>query len=164
MSSGQVALVHVGDGVVLSLHTAGMRSVRTPDGTVVSPPLAGWSYGDYALLPVVAHQPAPEGQHVAGVERSIIDGRVVETAIYEDTSPDPAPTELSRRQFKMQLAIAGLTDAVETWVASQDPLVQIAYAESGSFRREEPMMLAGFEALALTEEQIEMFFREASKL
>lgn len=47
------------------------------------------------------------------------------------TPPPPPVTSVSRRQFKMQLAIAGLLEQVEAWVAAQDPLTKIAYAEFG---------------------------------
>ena len=98
------------------------------------------------------------------MSQAIVGGQVVETATYEDDPPAPVPNEVSRRQFKMQLAIAGLTETVEGWVATQDQLVQIAYAESGSFKRNEPMMQTGFDALGLTSEQVDAFFTAAAAL
>lgn len=161
----RLALVNTATNDILSEHIEGRGRVQIPGETVtVSPPVAGWSHGDYALLPVVPHEPAPEGQQVVSVERAVVNGQVVETATYEAIPAPPPPSEVSRRQFKMQLAIAGLTSTVEAWVAQQDPLVQIAYAESGSFKRDEPMMAAGFAALEFTPEQIDAFFREASAL
>jgi hypothetical protein len=43
-------------------------------------------------------------------------------------------------------------------------LVQIAYENSGTFVRGEPMMQAGFIALGFTEQQIDEFFTAAAGL
>ena len=77
---------------------------------------------------------------------------------------EESPDSVSARQFKMQLAIAGLTETVEGWIGEQDSLVQIAYAYSSAFVKSEPMMQAGFAALGFTDEQIDAFFLAASKL
>lgn len=74
------------------------------------------------------------------------------------------PDRVSSRQFKMQLQIVGLKQQVDGWVASQGALVQIAYENSGSFVRTEPMMLAGLAALGFTDQQIDGFFIAASTL
>lgn len=78
--------------------------------------------------------------------------------------PPTVPESVSARQFKLQLLAAGLLDDVEAWIASQDRAIQIAYANSGSFVRSEPMMQAGFAALGFAEEQIDAFFTAASAL
>lgn len=82
--------------------------------------------------------------------------------------PEPAPIPIadrvSARQFKLQLLAAGLLGDVEAWVASQGQAVQIAYANSGTFVRSEPMMQAGFAALGFTSEQGDAFFVAASEL
>ena len=74
------------------------------------------------------------------------------------------PASVSARQFKLQLEIQGLTLAVETWVASQSKLVRIAYANSGRFDRDEPMLQAGFKALGFTDAALDAFYVEAAKL
>lgn len=74
------------------------------------------------------------------------------------------PTRVSARQFKMQLVIAGLKAAVDTWVSQQSQLVQMAYEYSGEFVRDEAMMQAGFQALGFTREQGDAFFAAASEL
>lgn len=76
----------------------------------------------------------------------------------------PAPDSVSARQFKLQLLATGLLDDVEAWVAAQDRSVQIAYANSGSFVRSEPMMQQGFTDLGFTPEQIDAFFTAAAAL
>ena len=80
------------------------------------------------------------------------------------SQPPLIPDRVSRRQFKMQLAIAGLSTQVEAWVAAQDDLIQIAFNESGEFVRQEPMMQAGFPALNFTSEQVDAFFTAAAAL
>ncbi len=79
--------------------------------------------------------------------------------------PSPVvPDRVTSRQFKMQLELAGLTSAVEGWITAQETLVQIAYNNSGTFVRDEPMMVAGMTALGFTPEQIDAFFLAASAL
>nr|WP_280821154.1 hypothetical protein [Mesorhizobium soli] len=76
---------------------------------------------------------------------------------------DPqVPPAVSARQFKLQLFYSGLLDDVEAWIAAQDRAVQIAYANSGSFVRTEPMMQRGFADLGFTSEQIDAFFAAAA--
>jgi len=74
------------------------------------------------------------------------------------------PDALTRRQFFIQLELSGLTSKVAVWVAAQPKLLQIAFNESGSFKRDEPAMQAGFAALGFTAEQIDGFFEAGSKL
>ena len=68
-------------------------------------------------------------------------------AVY--TPPPPIiPESMSARQFKLQLLAVELLDQVEIWIASQSQAVQIAYANSATFLRTEPMIQQGFAALA----------------
>jgi hypothetical protein len=78
--------------------------------------------------------------------------------------PAPVPDRVTARQFKLQLLAAGLLDQVEAWIASQSQAVQIAYNNSGTFVRNEPMMQAGFAALDFTSQQIDAFFTAAAAL
>lgn len=75
-----------------------------------------------------------------------------------------APSVVSARQFKLQLLAADLLTQVDAWVASQDMAIRIAYENSGTFLRTEPMMQQGFAALGFTEAQIDAFFLAASAL
>ena len=82
-----------------------------------------------------------------------------------EPEPEPViPDSVSARQFKLQLLASGLLDQVEGWIATQDKAVQIAYANSGSFVRTEPMMQTGFAALGFTATQIDAFFTAAATL
>jgi hypothetical protein len=74
------------------------------------------------------------------------------------------PERVTSRQFKLQLLATGLLDQVETWVGQQEQAVQIAYANSGTFLRTEPMMATGFAALDFTEAQIDAFYVAAAEL
>ncbi len=74
------------------------------------------------------------------------------------------PDRVTARQFKMQLEKEGLLDAVEGWVSQQEKLVQIAYNNSGTFVRTEPMMQAGFAALKFTSKRADAFFTAAAAL
>lgn len=74
------------------------------------------------------------------------------------------PDRVTARQFKLQLLASDLLDSVEAWIATQSRAVQIAYANSGTFVRDEPMMQAGFAALGFTSEQGDAFFTAAAAL
>lgn len=84
--------------------------------------------------------------------------------VYVEPPPAPAPDRVTARQFKLQLLADGILDQVEDWIATQSQAVQIAYANSGTFVRDEPMMQAGFAALGFTTEQIDAFFTAADRL
>ena len=77
---------------------------------------------------------------------------------------EPVPDRVTARQFKLQLLADDILDQVEGWIATQSQAVQIAYANSGTFVRDEPMMQAGFAALGFTPEQVDAFFTAADKL
>lgn len=78
--------------------------------------------------------------------------------------PPPVPERVSSRQFKMQLEIDQILDQVEAWVSAQPKLVQIAYAESKTFARIDPMLQSGFAALSFPAAAVDKFFRNAGKL
>lgn len=78
--------------------------------------------------------------------------------------PAPVPDRVTARQFKLQLLQAGLMASVEGWIGSQSQAVQIAYNNSGTFVRTEPMMAAGFAALGFTPEQVDAFFTAAAEI
>jgi len=107
-----------------------------------------------------------EAGGVYGRENLTVGQNALLDAVIAAHDPEkvPAPTRVSRRQFKMQLAVAGLSSAVEAWVAQQSTLVQIAFNESGEFDRTEPMMQAGFASMGFTADQIKAFFTAASQL
>lgn len=135
-----------------------------PDGSQISPLLLGWTSGDYAVVEVIPFD-VPEGKQIVGTPSyAVSDGVVIETYQVEDIPPPPIPDRVSSRQFKMQLQIDGLLASVESWIDAQDELVQIAYHNSGTFVRDEPMMTAGFAALGFTENQIDQFFTDAGAL
>lgn len=91
-------------------------------------------------------------------------------AYVEPPSP-PAPDRVTARQFKLQMLSPiepyypdGIIDHVETWISAQDRATRIAYSDSGTFVRTDPMMQAGFAALGFTADQIDAFFTAAGLL
>lgn len=84
--------------------------------------------------------------------------------VYIAPPAPPVPDRVTARQFKLQLLQAGLLASVEGWIGSQSQAVQIAYNNSGTFVRTEPMMQAGFTALGFTPEQIDAFFTAAAEI
>jgi hypothetical protein len=92
-------------------------------------------------VPVTA-DPADVEQHGRDLWAAINDAGGI--AAY--TPPPTIPESVSAWQFKLQLLAAELPDQVATWIASQSQAVQIAYANSGTFLRTEPVMQQGFAA------------------
>lgn len=122
-------------------------------------------YESYGIAMATSFE-VPAGKTIVGAERFEADINGIRQVFDVEDYVEPVviPDVVSRRQFKLQLAISGLTDVVEGWVAQQDPLVQIAYNESGSFYRNEPAMSKGLQDLGFSEEQIDDFFLAASLL
>ncbi|WP_245511611.1 MULTISPECIES: hypothetical protein [unclassified Mesorhizobium] len=102
----------------------------------------------------------------AGVTHIVSEDELTDVlAVYGLPGPTVRiPESVSARQFKLQLLAAGLLEQVEAFVASQGDDVQIAYDNSGTFVRTEPMMASGFAALGFTPEQVDAFFSVAAKL
>lgn len=161
-----IALISIDPQEVLRVfHVEQEAAVRVdlPDGSQLSPVTLGWTDGTYAVWPVEPFE-VPEGkQSVGAASYTFEDGVVIESYDVENI-PVAIPNRVSRRQFKLQLAIDGIKADVEAWVATQDELVQIAYAESGEFWRDEPNMQAGFAGLGFSEAQVDEFFLAASLL
>lgn len=138
--------------------------IDLPNGTQLSPVTLGWTDGTYAVWAVEQFS-LPEGKIIVGPV-SYEFGTDVVHEVYEvqDTPPEPIPESVSSRQFKMQLVIDGIRSDVEAWVASQGELVQVAYDNSREFLRSDPTMQAGFAAFDYTQERVNTFFLDASKL
>ena len=94
-----------------------------------------------------------------------IYAEAIQGDVAEYVPPEPAiPDRVTARQFKLALLQAGLLTSVEGWIATQSQAVLVAYANSGTFVRTEPMMAAGFAALGFTPEQIDAFFTAAAEI
>lgn len=126
-----------------------------------------WNGNDLRKYGLRAAEPfvAPEGKVTVGPERFEDEGRQQVFDVEDAPEPEVAiPDVVSSRQFKLGLLAAGLLDQVEGWVATQDRAVQIAYHNSATFVRSEPMMQQGFTGLGFTEEQIDAFFVQAGAI
>ena len=74
------------------------------------------------------------------------------------------PPEVSRRQARLALAVAGLLTDVEAAVAAADQMTQIFWADSPSFHRDHPLIAAIAAALTppLDDAAIDALFVDAS--
>ena len=70
----------------------------------------------------------------------------------------------SRFQARAALHQAGLLAQVDTFVASADPFVQIAWTDAIEFRRNSPTIAAMAQGLGLTDEQVDDLFRVAMRI
>ena len=106
----------------------------------------------------------PDGKQVISKTVELVEGVPTYVHVLEDIPPPPIPDRVTARQFKLQLLASDMLDDVEAWVANQSRAVQIAFANSDTFVRSEPMMQAGFAALGFTEGQGDAFFEAAASL
>ena len=125
---------------------------------------------EWDVLPVVATG-VPDGKISTGSTAELIEGVWTQVHTLDDAPLPPVPDRVTSRQFKLQLiafpAIGGgetLLDDVEAWISTQSRAAQVAFENSGTFVRTEPMMQAGFAALGFSEGQIDAFFTAASEL
>lgn len=156
-----LALIH-DDTIVSTVHPGGWLDL--PDGSRVSPAQDGWTDGAHRLSTIQPADPVPEGKQVVSTFVDLVEGQPKYVHVLEDVPPPPTPDRVTARQFNLQLLADGILDQVEGWIATQSQAVQIAYANSGTFVRDEPMMQAGFAALGFTAEQIDAFFTAADRL
>lgn len=155
-----LALIH-DDAIVSTVYPGGWFDL--PDGSRASPAQDGWSSDDYRLAAILPAAPVSDGKQVVSTSVEMVDGHPTYVHVLEDLPPTPTPDRVTARQFKLQLLADGILDQVEGWIATQSQAVQIAYANSGTFVRDEPMMQAGFAALGFTTEQIDAFFTAADR-
>jgi len=170
----KLAIVRKEDSAVIGVlpRPEGEREIRAqysfPNGVRISPLVIGWSDDEYAVLDVIEFT-LPDGkQKIGSASYEVSNDVVVETFQVEDVPP---PDRVTARQFKLKLlslpAIGGgqtLLDDVEAWISTQSRAVQVAFQNSGTFVRTEPMMQSGFGALGFSEAAIDAFFTEASAL
>lgn len=74
----------------------------------------------------------------------------------------PVVYEVSRFQARAALFNAGLLPQVEAAVAAAPPLVQMAWADAITFRRDSPSISALSAALGMTDAQIDELFSAAA--
>lgn len=156
-----LALIHETE-IISTVSPGGWFSL--PDGSRASPAEDGWSNGQYRLAAILPADPVPEGKQVVSTSVDLVEGQPRYVHLLEDVPPAPVPDRVTARQFKLQLLADGILDQVEGWIATQSQAIQIAYANSGTFVRDEPMMQAGFAALGFTPEQVDAFFTAADRL
>lgn len=135
-----------------------------PNGDRVSPAQDGWTDGTCRLATIRPADKIPKNKQIISTSVKLVKNMPTYVHVLEDIPPPPIPDRVTARQFKLQLLASDMLDDVEAWVAGQSRAVQIAYANSGTFARSEPMMQAGFAALGFTEQQGDAFFEAAAAL
>lgn len=109
-----------------------------PDNTQISPITLGWSNDNYSVIEIEIPK--------------------------ESETPKELPDRVTSRQFKFRLFDMGLYDLVEGWINQQDKKTQVGFDTSSTFVKSDPMMIKGFTALGFTQQEIDDFFLEASKI
>ena len=95
-----------------------------------------------------------------------VEGVFVNTneTLYEELKRQAStPQSITPRQFRLQLLALGLLDEVEA-MAATDKATQIWFEYSLDFQRNHEMLIASATALGLSDEAMDNFFIEASKL
>lgn len=79
--------------------------------------------------------------------------------------PASVPEKVSRLQARLALMGAGLLQSVEDHIAaSDDPVLQMAWAEATEWRRDSPTIAAIAAALSLSEDQVDELFIAAGAI
>lgn len=77
--------------------------------------------------------------------------------------PNPVPQEVSRFQAKAALSLAGkLAQADAAVAASNDPILQLAWAEATTFKRNSPGIAALAPAIGLDDAALDALFTTAA--
>lgn len=90
----------------------------------------------------------------ADINKSYIGGWIVGNAI---------PKSITIRQAKLQLLALGMLDAVEEYCKT-DKAMQIEWEYASKFDRNSTILNTAATALGITQEQLDTFFIDASKL
>lgn len=94
---------------------------------------------------------------------SIVDLTPEEIAALPGPQPAPIPQEVSRFQAKAALSLAGkLAQADAAVAASSDPILQLAWAEATTFKRNSPGIAALAPALGLDDAALDALFTTAA--
>lgn len=136
-----------------------MIEFRNPAFNVAGTIDVEFNHPDFGWIPFTA-SPDDNTEYGPAIYAEAIQGDVAEYVPPEPVIPD----RVTARQFKLQLLQAGLLTSVEGWIATQSQAVLVAYNNSGTFVRDEPMMAAGFAGLGFTPEQIDAFFTAAAEI
>lgn len=137
-----LALMHNGEHQQIVREGA---RLTLPNGDVVSPAIAGWSHGDFSLVPYL-HPPPPEPDPA------------------EVLSTERAGMVCSRFQAKAALLVADLMPQVEAAIADADDMTQLAWAEAVEFKRNSPTIVTLAAVLGLTDGQVDDLFRAAMQI
>lgn len=93
----------------------------------------------------------------------VVDLTPEEIAALPGPQPDPVPTEVSRFQAKAALALAGLLPQADAAVAASGNVVlQLAWAEATTFKRNSPGINALAPALGLDDAALDQLFIAAA--
>lgn len=99
--------------------------------------------------------------YIYDTEWHIIDQEAINA--FKLINRPPVPQVITPRQFRLQLLALNLLDEVEA-MASVDKATQIWFEYSLDFQRNHEMLLASASALGMSDEDMDTFFIEASKL
>ena len=95
---------------------------------------------------------------IGGIGWKYENGELIEPIV-----PIEVPQTITPRQLRLQLLAISLLDEVET-LCSADKAMSIWFKYSLDFQREHPMIEAMAVQLGLTQDDMDTFFIEASKL
>lgn len=111
---------------------------------------------------------APIRNLVDGVERDATPEEIAEIAA-RASAPPPVPQQVTRRQARQALLLAGLLDDVQPAIdaipdATQRALAQIEWDDSLEFLRNRPLVIQIGTALGLDDAGLDQLFIQAASL
>lgn len=134
-----------------------------------SDPVGFWDDGIHADIPKSAvnisaarYKELLDGQSTG---RAIAADKKGKPVLVEREAPaDPVPPVVSRFQARAALHLNGLLEAADAAVQQAEPLVQIAAADAGEWRRDSQMVASIGTALKLSPKKIDDLFRQAATI
>lgn len=129
------------------------------EGTLIDMEIEHPTYG---WLPFTA-SPDDVEEYGRAIYQEAKEGKLGDIAPYVEPEPLPEPkvNAVTIRQARLQLLDMGLLDNVEA-IISENKAWQVEWEYATEVRREDPIIGAMVEALILTEEQLDEFFKQAS--
>lgn len=106
--------------------------------------------------------PAPDGHQIASRTLAVHAGEISVAVTYEVTPPPPVPDEVTRMQAMAQLLASGRLAAVNAAVAAASAEVQLWFANTAVFRRDNAMLLSVAETLGWPSDDLDALFRAAA--
>lgn len=103
-------------------------------------------------------------QYGSTASEKLVNGNWVIQTIDPSTLPPTVPNSVTARQVRLLLLQNNLLDEVEAMIQTQNQSVKIQWEYATRFERNDPLLNQMAETLNISQEELDQFFIEASKI